>query len=37
MRTSELIADGVQVTEVYSITDVTPKPEDGLDPDARNE
>jgi hypothetical protein len=36
MRTSELIADGVQVTEVYSITDVTPKPEDGSDPDARN-
>jgi hypothetical protein len=35
MRTSELIADGVQVTEVYSITDVTPKPEDGSDPDAR--
>jgi hypothetical protein len=36
MRTTELIADGVQVTEVYSITDVTPKPEDGSDPDARN-
>ena len=37
MRASELITDGVQVAEVYSITDVTPKPEDGLDPDARNE
>ena len=36
MRASELITDGVQVTEVYSITDVTPKPEDGSDPDARN-
>jgi hypothetical protein len=36
MRTTELIADGVQVTEVYSITDVTPKPEDGSNPDARN-
>jgi hypothetical protein len=37
MRASELITDGVQVAEVYSITDVTPKPEDGSDPDARNE
>jgi len=36
-RTTQLTADGVQVTEVYAITDVTPKPEDGLDPDARNE
>ncbi len=36
MRASELITDGVQVAEVYSITDVTPKPEDGSDPDARN-
>ena len=36
MRTTELLADGVQVTEVYSITDVTPKPEDGSDSDARN-
>ena len=35
MRASELITDGVQVAEVYSITDVTPKPEDGSDPDAR--
>jgi hypothetical protein len=36
MRTAELIADGVDTTEVYTITDVTPKPEDGSDPDARN-
>jgi hypothetical protein len=36
MRASELITDGVQVAEVYSITDVSPKPEDGSDPDARN-
>ena len=36
MRASELITDGVEVKEVYSITDVTPKPEDGSDPDARN-
>jgi len=35
-RTTQLTADGVQVTEVYAITDVTPKPEDGSDPDARN-
>ena len=35
MRASELITDGVQVAEVYSITDVTPKPEDGSDQDAR--
>ena len=37
MRASELITDGVNTAEVYSITDVTPKPEDGSDPDARNE
>jgi hypothetical protein len=36
LRTAELIADGVDTTEVYTITDVTPKPEDGSDPDARN-
>jgi hypothetical protein len=36
MRTAELIADGVDTAEVYTITDVTPKPEDGSDPDARN-
>ena len=36
MRTAELIADGVDVAEVYTITDVTPKPEDGSDQDARN-
>ena len=36
MRASELITDGVNTAEVYSITDVTPKPEDGSDPDARN-
>jgi hypothetical protein len=36
MRTAELVADGVDVAEVYSITDVNPKPEDGSDPDARN-
>jgi hypothetical protein len=36
MRTAELVADGVDVAEVYTITDVTPKPEDGADPDARN-
>jgi hypothetical protein len=36
LRTAELIADGVDTKEVYTITDVTPKPEDGSDPDARN-
>ena len=36
LRTAELIKDGVDVTEVYTITDVTPQPEDGADPDARN-
>ena len=36
LRTAELIKDGVDVTEVYTITDVTPQPEDGSDPDARN-
>ena len=36
MRASELIKDGVDTTEVYTITDVTPKPEDGSDQDARN-
>ena len=36
MRASELITDGVDTTEVYTITDVTPKPEDGSDQDARN-
>lgn len=36
MRASELITDGVNTAEVYSITDVTPKPEDGSDQDARN-
>lgn len=37
LRTAELIKDGVDVTEVYSITDVTPQPEeDGSDQDARN-
>jgi hypothetical protein len=35
-RTTQLVNDGVDVTEVYTITDVTPKPEDGSDPDARN-
>ena len=35
-RTSQLIINGVDVTEVYTVTDVTPKPEDGSDQDARN-
>ena len=35
-RTTQLVNDGVDVTEVYTITDVTPKPEDGSDQDARN-
>jgi len=35
-RTIQLVDSGVDATEVYSITDVTPKPEDGSDPDARN-
>jgi hypothetical protein len=35
-RTNQLIINGVDVTEVYTVTDVTPKPEDGSDPDARN-
>lgn len=35
-RTIQLVNDGVDTAEVYSITDVTPKPEDGSDPDARN-
>lgn len=35
-RTIQLVNDGVDTAEVYSITDVTPKPEDGADPDARN-
>ena len=35
-RTNQLVSEGVEVTEVYTITDVTPKPEDGSDPDARN-
>jgi hypothetical protein len=35
-RTIQLVEDGVDASEVYSITDVTPKPEDGSDPDARN-
>jgi hypothetical protein len=30
------VSEGVEVTEVYTITDVTPKPEDGSDPNARN-
>ena len=34
-RTTQLVNDGVDVTEVYTITDVTPKPEDGSDQDAR--
>ena len=35
-RTTQLVNNGVDVTEVYTITDVTPKPEDGSDQDARN-
>jgi hypothetical protein len=35
-RTIQLVDSGVDSSEVYSITDVTPKPEDGSDPDARN-
>jgi len=35
-RTTQLVNNGVEVTEVYTITDVTPKPEDGSDQDARN-
>ena len=35
-RTSQLIINGVDVTEVYTVTDVTPKPENGSDQDARN-
>jgi hypothetical protein len=35
-RTNQLVSEGVEVTEVYTITDVTPKPEDGSDPNARN-
>jgi hypothetical protein len=35
-RTIQLVDSGVDATEVYSITDVSPKPEDGSDPDARN-
>ena len=35
-RTNQLLSEGVEVTEVYTITDVTPKPEDGSDPNARN-
>ena len=35
-RTIQLVDSGVDATEVYSITDVTPKPEDGSDQDARN-
>ena len=35
-RTTQLVNDGVDVREVYTITDVTPKPEDGSDPNARN-
>jgi hypothetical protein len=35
-RAKELVINGVDVTEVYTITDVTPKPEDGSDQDARN-
>lgn len=35
-RTIQLVNDGVDTAEVYSITDVTPKPEDGSDPDAMN-
>jgi hypothetical protein len=35
-RTTQLVNNGVDVTEVYTITDVTPRPEDGSDQDARN-
>jgi hypothetical protein len=35
-RTIQLVDSGVDAAEVYSITDVSPKPEDGSDPDARN-
>jgi hypothetical protein len=35
-RTIQLVDSGVDSSEVYSITDVSPKPEDGSDPDARN-
>jgi hypothetical protein len=35
-RTNQLLSEGVEVTEVYTITDVTPNPDDGSDPNARN-